>query len=40
MDMSDMHAKYGKKGTIMGWYEIQQAFYRALPADTVTFGSR
>jgi hypothetical protein len=32
--------KYGKQSTFLGWYEIQSAFYRALPPDTVVFNSR
>jgi len=32
--------KYGVSPTLMGWYEIQQAFYRLLPDDTVDFDSR
>ena len=40
MDPSKSLSKYGKRGTILGWYEIQSAFYRALPPDTVVFDSR
>lgn len=39
-DTEKAKRKYGISPTLMGWYEIQQAFYRLLPADTVTFDSR
>jgi hypothetical protein len=35
-----MLRKWGKKVAVLGWYEIQMAFYRALPPDTVVFNSR
>ncbi|CAL8461953.1 g1484 [Coccomyxa elongata] len=40
MDPGNSLKKYGKRGTILGWYEIQSAFYRALPPDDVVFNSR
>ena len=40
VDPEKSKRKYGISSTLMGWYEIQQAFYRLLPADTVTFDSR
>lgn len=40
MDPGNSLKKYGKRGTILGWYEIQSAFYRALPPDNVVFNSR
>lgn len=39
-DPNEMLKKWGKKVAILGWYEIQTAFYRALPPDTVVFNSR
>ena len=39
-DTEKARRKYGISPTLMGWYEIQQAFYRMLPAGTVTFDSR
>jgi hypothetical protein len=39
-DTEKARRKYGISSTLMGWYEIQQAFYRMLPAGTVTFDSR
>ena len=39
-DTAKAKRKYGISPTLMGWYEIQQAFYRLLPEGMVTFDSR
>ena len=39
-DTEKAKRKYGISPTLMGWYEIQQAFYRLLPEGMVTFDSR
>lgn len=40
LDPGESLKKYGKRGAILGWYEIQSAFFRALPPDTVQFNTR
>ena len=40
IDLEANHRRYGKRGCLLGWYEVQQAFNHALPPKTVTFGSR
>lgn len=39
-DTEKAKRRYGISPTLMGWYEIQQAFYRLLPGGMVTFDSR
>ncbi len=40
IDFADNLKKYGKRGTMLGWYEVQLAFFRTLPPGTVSLDSR